>query len=99
MRSSHPLPSFSALSAAIAAASFSASSARNRDGVIPFCARNWRLKFEMLLKPDEKQTSVIRMPAVAHQQLAGQVDAQPVDVLHQRQPGVPAEAAREGRRG
>ena len=64
----------------------------------PFCFRNCRLKFERLLKPDAKQASVIRSVLVVHQQLAGEVDPQPVDELHERQPGVAAEAAREGAR-
>ena len=37
-----------------------------------------------------------RSCSLAHQQLAGEVDAQPVDILHQRHAGVAAEAAREG---
>ena len=35
--------------AASAALSFSAISARKREGGMPFCARNWRLKLETLL--------------------------------------------------
>ena len=35
---------------------------------------------------------------VVHQELAGEVDPEPVDVLHQRQAGVAAEAARESSR-
>ena len=37
--------------AAFATLEFSASKVLNREGGMPFCVRNWRLKLERLLKP------------------------------------------------
>ena len=45
------LPFLVTVQAALAASMFSARSARKREGDIPFCVRNWRLKLETLLKP------------------------------------------------